>query len=75
MRDRDDYSADTEQQDVYERPLTRREQKQREKLEKQALAIQRKQEALEEKRREAARKEAERQAKIQAKIQKILFLN
>ena len=68
VRDRDDYSADTEQQDVYERPLTRREQKQREKLEKQALAIQRKQEALEEKRREAARKEAERQAKIQAKL-------
>ena len=68
VRDRDEYSADTEQQDVYERPLTRREQKQREKLEKQALAIQRKQEALEEKRREAARKEAERQAKIQAKL-------
>ena len=68
VRDRDDYSADTEQQDVYERPLTRREQKQREKLEKQAMAIQRKQEALEEKRREAARKEAERQAKIQAKL-------
>ena len=68
VRDRDDYSADTEQQDVYERPLTRREQKQREKLEKQALAIQREQEALEEKRREAARKEAERQAKIQAKL-------
>ena len=60
MRDRDEYSADHTNPDVYERPLTRREQKQKEKLEKQAEAIRQRQEALEQKRREAARKEAEK---------------
>ena len=45
VRDRDDYSADLEQQEVCERPLTRREQKQKEKLERQAMEIRRKQEA------------------------------
>ena len=68
MRDRDEYSADHTNPDVYERPLTRREQKQKEKLEKQAEAIRQRQEALEQKRREAARKEAEKQARIQAKL-------
>ena len=68
VRDRDEYSADLDKPDVYERPLTRREQKQKEKLEKQAEAIRQRQEALEEKRREAARKEAEKQARIQAKL-------
>ena len=68
MRDRDEYSDGVSMPDVYERPLTRRELRQKEKLEKQAEGIRRKQEALEEKRREAARKEAERQAKIQARL-------
>ena len=39
MRDRDEYSADLDKQDVTGRPLTRREQKQQEKFEKQAEAI------------------------------------
>ena len=51
VRDRDEYSADHTNPDVYERPLTRREQKQKEKLEKQAEAIRQRQEALEQKRR------------------------
>ena len=67
MRDRDEYSADLDKQDVTGRPLTRREQKQQEKFEKQAEAIRRQQEALEAKHREALEKETARQARIQEK--------
>ena len=67
MRDRDEYSADLDKQDVTGRPLTRREQKQQEKYEKQAEAIRRQQEALEAKHREALEKETARQARIQEK--------
>lgn len=67
MRDRDEYSEDLDKQDVTGRPLTRREQKQQEKFEKQAEAIRRQQEALEAKHREALEKETARQARIQEK--------
>ena len=73
MRDRDDYYADYDMPDAYERPLTRREKKQQKKLAKQAEEIRRKQMVMEEKRRAAAEKEAERQARIQAKQDAKMF--
>ena len=80
MRDRDEFAmgseapapaAVTESPEMpaaYDRPLTPREKRQQEKLEKQAEAIRKRQEALEGKLREAARKEAEKQARIQARL-------
>ena len=80
MRDRDEFAmgseapapaAVTESPEMpaaYDRPLTPREKRQQEKLEKKAEAIRKRQEALEEKLREAARKEAEKQARIQARL-------
>ena len=73
MRDRDDYYADYDMPDAYERPLTRREKKQQKKLAKQAEEIRRKQMVMEEKRRAAAEKEAARQARIQAKQDAKMF--
>ena len=46
MRDRDDYYADYDMPDAYERPLTRREKKQQKKLAKQAEEIRRLSERL-----------------------------
>ena len=63
MRDRDEYYTPAH----YERPLTRREEKQQQKLEKRAEAIRLQQAVLEEKHRAAAEKEAAKQARIQAK--------
>ena len=73
VRDRDDYYADYDMPDAYERPLTRREKKQQKKLAKQAEEIRRKQMVMEEKRRAAAEKEAARQARIQAKQDAKMF--
>ena len=73
MRDRDDYYADYDMPDAYERPLTRREKKQQKKLARQAEDIRRKQMAMEEKRRAAAEKEAAKQARIQAKQDAKMF--
>ena len=67
VRDRDDYYADYDMPDAYERPLTRREKKERKKLARQERELRRRQAILEEKHRAAAEKEAARQARIQAK--------
>ena len=58
MRDRDDYYADYDMPDAYERPLTRREKKERKKLARQERELRRRQAILEEKHRAAAEKEA-----------------
>ena len=67
VRNRDDYYADYDMPDAYERPLTRREKKERKKLARQERELRRRQAILEEKHRAAAEKEAARQARIQAK--------
>ena len=63
MRDRDDYYADYDMPDAYERPLTRRE--------KEEIRI--RQMAMEEKRRAAAEKEAAKQARLQEKQDAKMF--
>ena len=73
MRDRDDYYADYDMPDAYERPLTRREKKQQKKLARQAEEIRIRQMAMEEKRRAAAEKEAAKQARLQEKQDAKMF--